>query len=89
LSPKVPLSFPSGGEWSLRILAHEGRFAFGVHRREMNAIKYLGQLENIFGVSVTTRNWNTMLKVAETPEACWLTGVLQSAAAGVMMSRRG
>ena len=65
LSPQVPLSLPSGGEWCLRILAHEDRFVFGVYRREMRAIKYLGQLEKVFGVSVTTRNWNTMLTVAK------------------------
>src|SRR4030095_2593949 len=48
VSPQVPLSLPSGGEWSLRILAHEGQFVFGVYRREMNDLKYLSQLEYIF-----------------------------------------
>jgi uncharacterized protein (DUF1697 family) len=64
-SPQIPLNLPPGGEWCLRILAHEDRFVFGVYRREMKAIKYLGQLEKIFGVPVTTRNWNTILAVAE------------------------
>jgi uncharacterized protein (DUF1697 family) len=65
LSLQVPLSLPSVGEWCLRVLSREDRFVFGVYRREMKAIKYLGQLEKVFGVSVTTRNWNTILAVAQ------------------------
>ena len=42
----------------------QGRFVFGVYRREMRAIRYLAQLEKVFGVPVTTRNWNTMLAIA-------------------------
>jgi uncharacterized protein (DUF1697 family) len=61
--PPVPLSLPSNGEWCLRILGYEGRFVFGVYRREMRAIGYLGQLEQVLGASVTTRNWNTILTV--------------------------
>jgi uncharacterized protein (DUF1697 family) len=61
---RVPLNLPSDGEWGLRILAHQDRFVFGLYRREMKAISYLGQLEKIFGVPVTTRNWNTILTVA-------------------------
>ena len=59
-----PLSLPSGGEWSLKILATKDRFVFGVYRREMRAIRYLGQLDKIFGVPVTTRNWNTIAAIA-------------------------
>lgn len=62
----VPLDFPrDGGPWSLRVLAQRDRFVIGLYRREMKAISYLGQLEKVFGVSVTTRNWNTILKVAQ------------------------
>jgi uncharacterized protein (DUF1697 family) len=59
----LPLSLPSGRKWSLRILAYQDRFVFGLYRREMKAIRYLGELETIFGVPVTTRNWNTMLAI--------------------------
>ena len=62
--PKVPLSFPSDGEWGLRILCCRNEFVLGVYRRQMKAISYLGQLEKVFGVPVTTRNWNTMLAIA-------------------------
>jgi hypothetical protein len=30
----------------------------------MKAIRYLGELENVFGAAVTTRNWNTILSIA-------------------------
>lgn len=62
LSPG-PRTLPSDGEWSVRILDHHGRFVLGLYRREMRAIGYLGQLEKIFGVPVTTRNWSTILAV--------------------------
>lgn len=62
LSP-VPLHLPSGGEWCLRILTYHDRFVFGLYRREMRAISYLGQLEKLFGVPATTRNWNTILAI--------------------------
>ena len=63
-SPPVPLNFPSAGEWGLRILTCQNRFVCGLYRREMRAISYLGQLEKVFGVPVTTRNWNTILAIA-------------------------
>jgi len=63
-SSPVPLDLPSSGEWGLRILACQDRFVLGLYRREMKAISYLAQLEKIFGVPVTTRNWNTILTIA-------------------------
>jgi len=30
----------------------------------MKAISYLGKVEKLLGVPATTRNWNTILKVA-------------------------
>jgi uncharacterized protein (DUF1697 family) len=62
--PATPLSLPSGGEWSLKILAMKGRFVLGLYRREMKAIRYLGQLDKIFGARATTRNWNTITAIA-------------------------
>jgi len=61
--PSTPLSLPSGGNWSLKILAIKDRFVFGLYRREMKTIRYLGQLDKIFGVPATTRNWNTMTAI--------------------------
>jgi uncharacterized protein (DUF1697 family) len=62
--PLTPLNLPLGGDWCLKILATKGRFVFGLYRREMKAIRYLGQLDKIFGVPVTTRNWNTITAIA-------------------------
>ena len=59
LSP-VPFDLPSSGRWGLRVLGQQDRFVFGLYRREMKAIAYLGQLERLFGVPLATRNWNTV-----------------------------
>jgi len=63
--PSIPASFPARGEWQLRILARERRFVFGVYRRQMKAIGYLGAIDRLFGVRATTRNWNTIAAIAK------------------------
>jgi uncharacterized protein (DUF1697 family) len=62
-APSTPMSFPSSGEWLLKILARDDRFVFGVYRRHMKVISYLGTLDRLFGVPVTTRNWNTITAI--------------------------
>ena len=63
-APSTPMSFPSSGKWLLKILARDDRFVFGVYRRHMKVISYLGTFDRLFGVPVTTRNWNTMTAIA-------------------------
>jgi hypothetical protein len=63
-SPTIPFVIPRAGAWGLKIVAVHGRFVLGVCRREMKAIGYLGQLEKLFGVPVTTRSWSTILTIA-------------------------
>lgn len=63
LSP-LPLDLPGDGHWGLRVLACQGRFVLGLYRRQMKAIGYLGQLEKICGVPLTTRSWSTILVIA-------------------------
>jgi uncharacterized protein (DUF1697 family) len=63
-APSMPLKFPSSGTWLLKILARDNRFVFGLYRRHMKAIGYLGTFDSLFGVPVTTRNWNTMTAIA-------------------------
>jgi uncharacterized protein (DUF1697 family) len=58
--PALPLGLPPGDEWILKIVAVDGKFAFGVYRRVLRTITYLGQLDKRLGVSATTRNWNTI-----------------------------
>jgi uncharacterized protein (DUF1697 family) len=60
----TPVSFPGCGTWLLKIVARDGRFVFGVYRRHMKVIRYLASLDRLFGVPVTTRNWNTMTAIA-------------------------
>jgi uncharacterized protein (DUF1697 family) len=61
--PTIPISLPADGKWVLRILAAEDRFLFGVYRRQMRAISYLGAIDRLFGVRATIRNWNTITTV--------------------------
>lgn len=61
--PALPIRLPEKGAWLLKILAVENRFAFGVYRRHMKVIRYLGLLDRLLGVPVTTRNWNTIRSV--------------------------
>lgn len=55
---------PASGKWLLRVLANDGRFVVGLYRRDMKAIDHLGTLDRLFGVPVTTRNWNTVSAIA-------------------------
>lgn len=63
--PAMPMSLPATGEWLLKILASEGRFVFGVYRRDMKVVSYLGRIDRLFGVPLTTRNWNTITAIAK------------------------
>ena len=58
--PSLPITIPPGREWLVRVIASTDRFVFGVYRRHMRTIGYLGQIDTLFGVPVTTRNWNTI-----------------------------
>jgi uncharacterized protein (DUF1697 family) len=49
----------------MRLLGIRGRFVFGVYRREMKAIRYLGVLDELFGTVATTRNWNTIQTILD------------------------
>jgi uncharacterized protein (DUF1697 family) len=59
----MPITLPPDGEWFLRVIAANNRFVFGEYRRHMKTIGYLGQIDKLFGVPVTTRNWNTLMAV--------------------------
>jgi len=63
-APSMPMTFPSSGKWLLKILATDNRFVFGVYRRHMKVISYLGTVDRLFGVPATTRNWNTITEIA-------------------------
>jgi len=65
----LPASIPDG-EWFVRIMGAKRRLVFGVYRRQMKTIGYLGQLDHLFGAPATTRSWSTMLEVVRILEDC-------------------
>ena len=67
-APEPPVNIPATGEWVVRILARENRLAVGMYRRRLQTIRYLGTLDRLFGVPVTTRNWNTISAIVKALE---------------------
>lgn len=65
LPPTLPAMVPAAGRWLVKVLGAQDRIIYGVYRREMKAIGCLGQLDRMFGVPVTTRNWNTFASIAD------------------------
>jgi len=61
--PALPLTFPRRGPWLVKILARDRRFIVGQYRRHMKTIGYLGGIDRVFGVPVTTRSWSTMASI--------------------------
>ncbi len=59
----LPVCFPSEGEWLVRVMSCEGQFVFGMYRRHMKTIGYLGQIDKLYGAPATTRNWNTIAAI--------------------------
>ena len=64
--PRLPVLEPAGNQWEVRLIGVCGRFALCLWRRlgrsfvDSNAI-----VEKLFGVSATTRNWNTIVKIGD------------------------
>lgn len=59
----MPTRLPPDGEWFVRVIGSTKRFVFGVYRRHMKTIGYLGQLDRLYGGRATTRNWNTIVAI--------------------------
>jgi len=59
----LPLTLPPSGRWYLRVIAAQHRFVFGEYRRHMKTIGYLGQIDKLVDIPVTTRNWNTIVAI--------------------------
>ncbi len=60
---RFPISLPPNGDWFVRVIGSNKQFVFGEYRRHMKTIGYLGQIDEMFGVPATTRNWNTVRAV--------------------------
>jgi uncharacterized protein (DUF1697 family) len=59
----LPVAIPQSGEWFIRIIGSTNRLVFGVYRRHMKTIGYLGQIDDLFGAPATTRSWSTIRSV--------------------------
>lgn len=59
----LPVALPPGGDWFVKIIGADNPFVFGVYRRHMKTIGYLGKIDRLFGAPATTRNWNTILSI--------------------------
>lgn len=59
----LPVALPKEGHWLVRIIGSRNRLVYGLYRRHMKTIGYLGEIDGLFGVSATTRSWNTILSV--------------------------
>src|SRR5215475_6780667 len=59
----IPCTLPPSGQWFVRLIASKDRFVFGVYRRHMKTIGYLGRIDKLFGAPATIRNWNTIIAI--------------------------
>ncbi|HET6274483.1 MAG TPA: hypothetical protein VFE16_00925 [Candidatus Cybelea sp.] len=58
--PAMPFGIPSNDDWYVRIVGRRNEFVFGIYRRHMKTISYLGQIDKALLTPVTTRNWSTI-----------------------------
>ena len=65
----LPIAIPEDGECFVRIIGLKNRLVFGVYRRHMMTISYLGQIDELLGAQATTRSWNTILSVLRIPKS--------------------
>lgn len=65
-TPDLPIEAPDGSPWALRLDAMEGKIIVGVRRRFSETGVYPNEVvEKSFQVRATTRDWNTMEKIAK------------------------
>ena len=63
LRTALPVSLPAEGQWLVRLIGCKNEFVFGMYRRHMKTIGYLGQIDKFFNAPATTRNWNTVTAI--------------------------
>lgn len=62
--PPLPLCQPPGDQWEVKTIGVSGSFALSLWRRlGKSFVDPSKVVEKGFGVSATTRNWNTILKI--------------------------
>lgn len=69
--PRLPLDIPAGKDWQVRFIEVSGRFALALWRRlGRSFVDPNGVAEKHFGVTATTRNWNTIVRIAGMLAGC-------------------
>jgi uncharacterized protein (DUF1697 family) len=63
VAPPLPLDFPAAGPWEVKVHRVVGRFVCCLQRPGQKKLYPNAVVERHFGVSATTRNWNTFLKI--------------------------
>ncbi|MGH2570589.1 MAG: DUF1697 domain-containing protein [bacterium] len=64
--PRLPLRRPEGKPWQVEITEVRGKFVLSLWRHTARAMLYPNEVvEKELGVSATTRNWDTILKIHE------------------------
>ena len=65
-APALPWSYPAGDQWQVKLVGVSGRFVLCHWRRlGRSFLEPNGVVEKQFGVSATTRNWNTILRICK------------------------
>jgi uncharacterized protein (DUF1697 family) len=65
LKPALPIEQPPGDAWQVKVIVVIGRFVLSLHRRLDRALVYPNEVvEQRFAQPATTRNWNTIEKIA-------------------------
>ena len=64
--PHLPFDYPAGAQWQVRVVGIEGQFVASLWRRIGTRMIYPNEaVEKRFGVPATTRNWETMMRIAD------------------------
>jgi hypothetical protein len=63
--PELPAEFGDEKPWLVKVFARRDRFLIGAYRRHMKTIRFLGKVDRLVTVPITTRNWNTMATIGK------------------------
>ena len=62
----LPIRQPAGDNWQVKVVEVRSVFALSLHRRVGRTLVYPNEVvEKHFGVSATTRNWNTVCAICD------------------------
>jgi uncharacterized protein (DUF1697 family) len=65
-SPELPFTIPADQAWQVKVVAVSGRYVLAWWRRlDRSSVDPNGVVEKYFGVTATTRNWNTIVRITD------------------------